>query len=81
MIQAFIALFGLVALHLAFDKREARRRVAPFVGLAGQPFWLLETWRLGATGMFVVSVACTAVYLAAAITWRPSWLRNRRDRA
>ncbi len=62
--QFMLALCGLVTMYLALDARPARRRLAPWVGLAGQPFWLFESW--GLWGMFAASIGYTALYLRGA---------------
>lgn len=73
--QLAIAIFGLAALCMALGQHQRRRLLAPYVGLLGQPFWLDATWRAGATGMLVVSVAYTGVYLWHA---RRNWAALRR---
>lgn len=80
MSQAVLALCSLAALWLALDGRVEHRRLAPFVGLAGQPFWFIESLRLGATGMLVATVAYTLVYLVHAVPlhWLPERLRRLR---
>jgi hypothetical protein len=70
VVQVVLAVFGLSSLWMALDPRPAWRRWAPFVGLIGQPAWLLFAWTLDAWGLFAVSLAYTVVYLRGAwIQW------------
>ena len=41
--QIGIAIFGVTAVWLSQDSRESWRRWSNVFGLAGQPFWILET--------------------------------------
>ena len=47
-------------------------RAGCWVGLAGQPIWLLETLHAGQFGMFTVSLWFTGVYLAGILRRPPS---------
>lgn len=71
LLQLGLAVFGLTALHLSMGTSERGRYLAPFIGLAGQPLWLLFAWWHGAWGLFLLSLAYTAVYLRGArLRWR-----------
>jgi hypothetical protein len=70
--QTIIAVSGLLALVLALDARQERRKWAPVIGLIGQPFWLVETWG-GQWGMFLLTVAYTVVWINA--FWK-YWVRK-----
>lgn len=72
--QIGIALFGVTAVWLSQDERDSRRRWAPVFGLAGQPFWLIETIQHQQWGM----VALCALYtLSWAKGLRGYWLTGR----
>ena len=71
LIQAGLAVFGLTAVALSQLGNDRARRWAPFVGLAGQPFWFLATW--GQWGVVAVVAAYTIVWAAGC--WRSVWLR------
>jgi hypothetical protein len=60
-----IAVCGVTAIYLSQDQRESRRKWSSVFGLAGQPFWIVET--IGA-GQWLILGLC-ALY-----TW--SWLRG-----
>jgi len=53
--QLVIGLLGVVAVFLSQDPRSSRRRWAPVLGLAAQPFWLYTTWRAHQYGIFALS--------------------------
>jgi hypothetical protein len=65
--QLGIALFGVTAVYLSQDKRQSRARFACLFGLAGQPFWIVETYTHQQWGI----LALTVLY-----TW--SWARGVR---
>jgi hypothetical protein len=60
--QLLLAFFGLTALFMATGKSEKARRWACVVGLLGQPAWLYFAMSVNAWGLFVLSLAYTAVY-------------------
>ena len=60
-----LAVCGVTAVALSQDPRASRRRWACIAGLAGQPFWFIETIGARHWGM----VALCAVYALA-------WLRG-----
>lgn len=72
--QIGIAFFGVAAVYMSQDERIGRRRWACLFGLAGQPFWLVETVHAQQWG---IAVLCTLY------TWswwrgvRTHWLRQR----
>lgn len=71
MIQLALAVFGLSAMWMAMGRSPRARRWAPVVGLCGQPFWLAFAVSVQAWGLFVLSLAYTAVYLRGAwLQWR-----------
>lgn len=75
VVQALIAAFSLSAAILAFDADERARRLAPFVGLAGQPVWLYFAWKASAVGVGITAAAFTIVYLNAAVRSVQAWRR------
>lgn len=58
--QSIIALTGALAIWLSQDAKQSRQRWAPIFGLAGQPFWLIETWHASQWGMFALTLAFIA---------------------
>lgn len=63
MTQLAIALFGLTALLFAMGSHPGRRKWAPVIGLAGQPFWFLATIPTAQWGMVALCCAYTLVYI------------------
>ena len=63
MIQLFIAIFGLTSITFAMGNRPLLRKLAPIVGLAGQPFWFMATVPTQQWGMVALCFAYTAVYI------------------
>lgn len=72
MTQLFIAMFGLTALCFAMGNNPTRRRLAPMIGLAGQPFWFVATISTHQWGMVALCAAYSAVYA------RAIWLNLRK---
>ena len=71
MSQIVLAALGLAALWMATGRSERARRWSPIVGLLGQPAWLWFAYSVQAWGLFVLSLAYTAVYLRGAwVQWR-----------
>lgn len=65
--QAAIACTGLVALALlTFGGRRARL-IAPWFGLASQPFWILAAIHAHQPGILIVSSAYTLVWVASCV--------------
>ncbi len=62
LLQAVIMLTAIVAL-LLLTLQNRHSRWGHVVGLLGQPAWLFSTGSHGQFGMFVVSLAFTAIYL------------------
>lgn len=61
--QALIALTGVASVWLLIDGGPRAVRVASVIGLAGQPFWLYETYHAGQAGMFMVSMVFCVVWV------------------
>ena len=75
--QLALAFFGLTALWLAMGKSERGRRWAPVIGLCGQPAWLWFAISVNAWGLFVLSLAYTAVYMRGAwVQWAEKLTRK-----
>lgn len=66
--QLLLTAFSLSAMILALSEDAALREWAPFVGLAGQPFWFIATIPRRQWGMVAVCVAYSAVYAHAALS-------------
>ena len=56
------------------DEDEHRRRFACLFGVAGQPFWLYESFRSEQWGIFVLSIIYTFAWLRGV---RHFWWNNR----
>jgi hypothetical protein len=63
MNQYLIGLIGLFSIFLVTRENRKVSRWGNFVGLFGQPFWLIETWRSGQWGMFALSLGYTIFFL------------------
>lgn len=57
--QVGIAIFGVAAIWLSQDPRVERRRLAPVLGLVGQPFWFYSAWIGEQWGIFALSILYT----------------------
>ncbi len=62
MEQLAIVLTGCVAVWLANDPREARRKWACVFGLAGQPFWFYSAFVAEQWGIFLLTFVYTAAW-------------------
>lgn len=71
MTQLFIALFGLTSIWLAMGRNATGRKLAPVIGLAGQPFWAWFAYESNAWGLAALVMAYTLVYLRGVfVQWR-----------
>lgn len=61
--QLFIALFGVGAITMQYSPRSRMQFLAPFVGLASQPFWLYAAWTASQWGMLFVSTMYTFAWI------------------
>lgn len=74
MIQLGLAFFGLLSMWLAMSMSARARFWAPWIGLLGQPWWLMHAIEARAAGVpsdgLFLTVGCfTVVYL------RGAWLQ------
>lgn len=60
--QAGIALTGTVAIFLTQSKSANARRYACLFGIAGQPFWIYETFAAAQWGMFALTFLYTLAW-------------------
>ena len=67
-VQVWIASTGLLAISLLQFGGPTARRWAPFVGLAGQPAWLLHAAESQALGVMLVTAAYTVVWLLGCVS-------------
>lgn len=75
LVQAALAAFSVAALVMALSKNATAAKWSSFVGLIGQPFWFIFTWRSGAWGVLGIVGIYTAVYLVHFVAqWGPGWL-------
>lgn len=74
--QAVILLSGALAILLTQIGIDGVGRYACFVGLIGQPFWLVETARARQWGMWALSVFYTGAWLMGGwVYWIAPWVR------
>ncbi len=78
LVQAGLALFGIAAYVMAQSRNPTMRRRSPYVGLCGQPFWLVSALQSGAWGMLIVTLMFTAVYVYSIAIERMQPNRNPR---
>ncbi|MFM0270128.1 hypothetical protein PQQ59_06055 [Paraburkholderia aspalathi] len=71
--QIAIGVLGAVAAFLSQDPNAGRRRFACLFGLAGQPFWFIETWRAGEWGMFALSILWAFAWSRGFATYWLGW--------
>lgn len=67
IVQLLIAALGLSSVYMSLLMPEGSwaRKLAPVVGISGQPLWFYVTWSAKQWGMLVLSLAYTLVYVAA----------------
>jgi hypothetical protein len=63
MVQLFIGVIGLIAIFLVTRQDPLLRRWGNVVGIVGQPFWILETFKSQQWGMLFLSVGFVVIYL------------------
>lgn len=63
MNQLAIAVFGLTSIYFAMGNNPQRRKWAPVIGLAGQPFWAYFAVQSGGWGLGLLVAAYTVVYI------------------
>jgi hypothetical protein len=71
--QTMIALTGALAIWMTQDRRLAVQKWACVVGLIGEPFWLMSTWREAQWGMFLLTLLYTLAWLRGV---KRFWLRT-----
>ncbi|MCK5016529.1 MAG: hypothetical protein KAS32_05585 [Candidatus Peribacteraceae bacterium] len=71
--QIVIAITGVVALWLANDHRDGKRKYACLFGLAGQPFWFYSAFIDEQWGVFVLAFFCTGAWFKG---FRYHWLQK-----
>lgn len=75
MRQFIILLTGAVAIHLSQADSAMARQWACVFGMAGQPFFLLVTYRAKQWGMFALAVIYTGAWATGIWKyWIRSWL-------
>lgn len=68
MDQVAIAVLGFSAIWLSQSDSQRSRNVAPFFGLAGQPFWMYTTFVAEQWGIFLLTFFYTVAWARGA--WR-----------
>ena len=63
LIQLMIAATGITAIFLTQAESTQWQRYACLFGLAGQPFWIVETYQNEQWGIFIVSLFYTLAWL------------------
>jgi hypothetical protein len=72
--QCMIATFGVAAVWLSQDAREARRRFACLFGLAGQPAWFYAAYSTQQWGVFLLCFLYSFCWLRGLIYhWGQCW--------
>lgn len=72
--QVVIFLVGTTCVVLSsFNFPAKPRRLIPFIGLAGEPFWYHATWVADQWGMFAWTFLTTAIFVGG--IW--SWVKGR----
>lgn len=61
--QVWIVITSCLSILLITDPSPSLNYIGMFIGLAGQPAWVLATLRGGQPGMLIVSVVFTYSYL------------------
>jgi len=72
MIQGVILVTGALAIWLTQLGLPGASKAACLIGLAGQPFWLLATFRARQWGMFSLSIFYTGAWIFGVWTY---WLK------
>lgn len=65
IIQFCVAVIGLASIYAALHASQAVRKLAPILGLVGQPFWFYVTITAEQWGMVALCLAYTVVYVRA----------------
>lgn len=63
LFQAWIVITGGASIWLMSDPASPHHRRGCWIGLAGQPCWLISTLQNFQWGMFLLSVVFTASYI------------------
>ena len=71
--QIMIALCGVSAVFLSQCERHNLRKWASVIGLIGQPFWLIATWKAQQWGIFGLCFVYTAAWAKGFYTY---WLKK-----
>jgi len=66
--QLLIFAFSALAIWLIASPSPRSQRWGALFGLAGQPFWLLETWSAQQLGIFALSIFYTVAWARAVRT-------------
>ena len=72
--QSIILLTGAIAILFTQLDKDILNQLAPFIGLAGQPFWLYETYSKRQLGMFSLSVFYTGAWCVGVYNNLPSFI-------
>lgn len=62
MLQLLLFAFSAAAIWLVSCESQRAVRWGFLIGLAGQPFWLVETWQAGQGGIFALSLFYTLAW-------------------
>ena len=63
LIQAIIAITGILSIWLVNDERREWARWACIIGLIGQPFWIYSSLENEQWGIFVLSIIYVFAWL------------------
>lgn len=67
--QILLGIFGVIAIRFTQDPRESRQKLAPVIGIIGQPFWLYATWNKELWVMFFICCLYTDAWLKGIKRW------------
>lgn len=63
VVQAFILQMGAISILLLTDPTTRHRRMALWIGVLSQPFWLWATYSKNQWGMFILALVYTFSYM------------------
>jgi hypothetical protein len=71
LVMCGCAVFGIASAHMSMGNVSPRmRRLAPRIGLAGQPFWAGYAWHLGWENGWALGVMVAAFTVVYVDGWR-----------
>lgn len=62
ILQTMIVITGFLAIWFSQDKNKNLRKLAPIIGLIGQPFWFYSSILAEQYGIFILSILYTLAW-------------------